>query len=205
MKNRVAIRGRRKELSEAIRERRSIVKLAEYIDEEFVEDGKVTVHVNVDELYRPMSMGNLRQLNPDIFEYVEHCVSLVPSLIPLRVVFHGVDKEDREKVPELFRLHYDAQLQEHLWDLRMNRLRMMCMGVLGVAFIVAYLYFALAREGTLFLELLSVVGSFALWDAVNCFVVERRTIHKILDETAQFLTAEIDFEDEKTEGGSLCL
>ena len=71
MKNRIAIRGRRKELRKAIRERRSVVKLAEYIDEEFVEDGKVTVRVKVDELYRPMSMGNLRQLNPDIFEYVE--------------------------------------------------------------------------------------------------------------------------------------
>ena len=124
MKNRIAIRGRRKELRKAIRERRSLVKLAEYIDEEFVEDGKVTIRVNVDELYRPMSMGNLRQLNGDIFDYVEHCVNLVPSLIPLRVVFHGVEEKDREHVPELFRLHYDAELQDlinaALYDLKTN-------------------------------------------------------------------------------------
>ena len=204
MKNRIAIRGRRKELRKAIRERRSLVKLAEYIDEEFVEDGKVTIRVNVDELYRLMSMGNLRQLNGDIFDYVEHCVNLVPSLIPLRVVFYGVEEKDREHVPELFRLHYDAELQDHLWDLRMNLMRIISMAVLGVVFIVAYLYFALAREGTLFLELLSVIGSFALWDAVNCFVVERRNINHNLDDIAQFLTAEIDFEDKNTEGDTLC-
>ena len=204
MKNRVAIRGRRKELREAIEERRSVVRLAEYIDEELVEDGKVTVRIKVDELYKPMSMGNLRQLNSDIFDYVEHCVNLVPSLIPIRLVFYGVKKKDREHVPELFRLHYDAVMQDRLWDLRMNRLRMLSMMVLGLVFIAAYLYFALTTEGRLFLELLSVIGSFALWDALNCFIIERRKINRVMDETAQFLTAEIDFEDYDKEDDSLC-
>lgn len=68
----------------------------------------------------------------------------------------------------------------------------------GVVFLGLYLLLALNRDDTLFLEILSVIGSFSLWEAANCFLVERRDINREMMETAQFLTMEIQMaEDEK--------
>ena len=37
--------------------------------------------------------------------------------------------------------------------------------------------------------------SFSLWEAANCFMVKRVEINRELEEVAQFLTAEIVFDD----------
>ena len=67
--------------------------------------------------------------------------------------------------------------------------------VIGVVFLGLYLMLALKRDDTLFLEILSVIGSFSLWEAANCYLVERREIKRHMRETAQFLTMEIQFEE----------
>ena len=194
MADQISAKARKKELRAAINEGRSVRKIAEHINREYMKDGRAVIHVNVQELYNPLSMGNMRQMNSDIFGYIEEAANILPSLVPLRVVLHGVDEEDRERVPDLFRLHYHLVAQDHLWDQRMNRRKMLYMTGVGLIFIAAYLFFALRQEDNLFLEILSVIGSFSLWEAANCFLVERREINKALNETAQFLTMEIAFE-----------
>ena len=151
---------------------------------------------NVEDLYNPLSMGKFRRLSSDIFDYVEEDAELIPSLLPIRVVLHGVDEEEREKVPELFRMHYRTVAQDQIWEQRTNRMKMIYMTVVGAAFILAYLFFALRQEDNLFLEILSVIGSFALCEAVNCFLVERRSIQRMLYKTAQFMTAEVTFAED---------
>lgn len=193
MADRIYTRARRKELRAAIDEGRSVRKIAEHINREYMEDGKAVIHVNVQELYNPLSMGNMRQLNGDIFDYIEQSANLLPSMVPIRAVLHGVAEEDRKQVPDLFRLHYRLVAQDRLWDQRMNRWKMFYMTGVGLIFILAYLFFAFRQEDDLFLEILSVIGSFSLWEAANCFLIERREINKALNETAQFLTMEIAF------------
>ncbi len=142
-----------------------------------------------------MSIAKSPRLNTEIFEYIEGNTELLPSLVPLRVVLHGVPEGEREAVTALFRQHYRVIMQQQLWEQRFNGFKMLYMGLIGAAFILLYLFFALRREDNLFLEILSVIGSFALWEAANCFFVERREIRRKLYDTAQLLTAEIAFED----------
>ena len=162
---------------------------------EHTEDGRVVIHVNADELYDPLSMGSLRQLNGDIFDYVEGNTAILAPLIPIRVVLHGVGEKDRQGVPELFRRHYKYRVQDQLWEKRANRLRMLYMTLIGVVFVAAYLLFAVRREDNVFLEILSVIGSFALCEAVGCFLIERISINRDMYKAAQYMTAEIVFRD----------
>ena len=187
----------RKVLKKAIDDERSILELTEELAEEFIVDGKAVIPVNVgDQLYDPLSMGHLLQLNSDIFGYIEESANLLPSQVPLRVIMHGVAEEDRARVVRLYKEHYELVVQDRLWDERKNRLRIIFSSVIGILFIMAYLFFAITKEGTLFLELLSVIGSFALWDAADCFTVDRYAIKKSLEEAAQYMLAEVDFSDE---------
>ena len=195
MDRKMYLQNRRKALKAAIDEGRNIREVTDYVHREFMEDDKVVIHVNVDELYDPLCTERFRQLNGDIFEYVEECAKLTPVFVPLKVILFGVDEEDRKVVHELFRLHYRIELQDGIWNQRLNLTKMIVMGVIGVIAIMAFLYFALRQDDNLFLELLSVVGSFSLWEVANCFLLERRTINWTLYKTAQFLTAEIVFDE----------
>ncbi len=193
-KNHVFTVGRRMELDKVIFEMRNVRKVTEFIHNEFMEDGKAVIHVNVDELYNPLSMGNLRQLNGDIYEYIEDTANLLPSMIPLRVILHGVDEKERENVKNLFRFHYQADMQDRLWDYRLNNTKTVYLAVIGLVLILAYLFYALLYDDSLLLQVLSIIGSFALCEAAGCFMLDRRSIKDSMYETAQFLTAEIGFD-----------
>ena len=186
---------RQKEMRAAIDEISDVRKVAAYVKQEYVEDGKVNINVQVDELYDPMSMGKFRQLNSSIFDYIDEAASLIPSIVPLRVILHGVEEEDREGVPDMFKLHYQLAAQEKLWDQRVNRTKMVYMTAIGLVFILLFLFFGMRQEDNLFLEILSIIGSFALWEAANCFMVKRVEINRELEKAAQFLTAEIVFDE----------
>ena len=190
-----SVKDRQKEMKAAIGEISSVQKVAEHIRQEYVEDGKVNINVQVDELYNPMSMGNFRQLSSDIFDYVDETANLLPAIVPLRVILHGVAEEDRAGVPDMFMMHYKIAAQDKLWDQRVNRTKMVYMTVIGLVFILVYLFFGLMQEDNLFLEILSIIGSFSLWEAANCFMVKRVEINRELEKVAQFLTAEIVFDD----------
>lgn len=197
MAERLYTKERSRELMKAINEWRSIRKVRNIIDSEFMEDGKGIVHVNVEELYNPMSVGNFRQLNGEIFDYIEYAANLLPSMLPLRIIFHGVKEEDREKVPYLFKLHYELDMQDLFWDKRVNGSRLLYMTIIGVIFVVMALVLAFMGKGDLFREILSIFGSYCLCDAAGCYFVERRQYNRSLLEAAQFLTAELVFADDE--------
>ena len=186
---------RYRELREAIRESKNIRTNKEHIDELYIIDGKANIHVSVGKLYNPLSMGNLRQLDGQIFDYIEESANLLPPKVPIRVILHGVPRNERKGIPALFTMHYHFVAQDKLWDQRSNRNKMLFMTIIGLLFISAYLFLGTQQGDDLLLEILNIIGWVCLWEAAECFLVERREIKRALLETAQFLTMEIAFEE----------
>jgi len=186
---------RYKELWNAVRESRNVRNNKEHINQLYIIDGKANIHVNVVALYNPLSMGNLRQLNSAIFDYIEESSNLLPPKVPLRVILHGVPKQERRAIPALFTMHYHFVAQDKLWDQRSNMNKMLFMTVIGLLFISAYLFLGSHQGDNLLLEILNIIGWVCLWEAVECFLLEQLALVKALMETAQFLTMEIAFED----------
>lgn len=192
----------RKETAARIRELNRVICAEQKVDlytdvikKDWMTDGKANSHVNVEELYHPMSLSGHRHMNLEIFDFIEQAANLLPSLVPIRLILHGVSGEDQPLVPGMIHKHYQAVMQDQIWDQRSNRYKMLLMTVIGVVFLGLYLTLALNRDDTLFLEIPSVIGSFSLWEAANCYLVERRDIKRQMRETAQFLTMEIQFEE----------
>lgn len=181
---------RKRELDAVIREADRIGEIEKQITADW-SDGKANIHVYVDEPYHPLS--GKTQLDDSLFAYMESQANLLPSLVPIRVILHGVPEMEQETVSKLMREHYQTVMQDQLWDKHSSQRRMLYLTLIGTAFLGVYLLLALNREDSLFLEILSVIGSFSLWEAANCFLLERREIRRSLQETAQFITAEIAF------------
>ena len=194
-------RERREQLKRTVRDQARLGTLRRYLDEEYMNDEGVGVidvclHEGL-ELYDPLSFGRQRELNPEIYAFIGQKANLLPALMPLRICFHGhVSPEDQEQIRRLMAEHYSIELQDRMWDLRSNRRKLIGMVAVGVVFLSLYFFFALREDDGLFLELLSVIGSFALWEAADCFLLERRAITRDMMNIAQHMTQEVVFQDD---------
>ncbi len=150
------------------------------------------------DLYEPLSPDGDRELNPDIYGYIEDKANIIPGSIPLKIRFHGrrVAPEEQESVREIMRKHYEMRSYDKTWDSISAARIMIVLTAIGAAVIALYLYLSLSRNDSLMLELLSVVGTFALWEAANRFLLERPAIKREYRDIMQFRNAEIEFSEE---------
>lgn len=194
-------RERQEQLKRTVRDQARLRTLRRYLDEEYMNDegvGVIDVCLSEGlELYDPLSWGRQRELNPEIYDFIGQKANLLPAQVPLRICFHGhVPPEDQEQIRRLMAEHYSLELQDRMWDLRSNRHKLIGMVAVGVVFLSLYFFFALREDDGLFLELLSVIGSFALWEAADCFLLERRAITRDMMNIAQHMTQEVVFPDD---------
>lgn len=147
------------------------------------------------ELYNPMSMGRQRDLNPEIYDFIEQKAYIIPAWTTLKVCFRGgkLLAEEKEEIKRLLSEHYTVILHDKAWDKQINRRKLFDMAAVGVVSSRCIFFFAPKWEDGLFLEILSVIGSFALWEAADCLMLERREINTEIFNTAQYLTQEIEF------------
>lgn len=192
-------KARKNQLQRVAQSKGNIRTLHDYIDQEFMDgDGYAVIDVRLDqelELYDPLSMGKQQDLNPEIYDFIERKADIIPAQIPLKIRFHGreIGAPEQEKIRRLLAEHYTVMMHDKMWDSRSCARKLVGLSVVGVAFLSLYFFFALSREDGLFLEILSVIGSFALWEAADCFILERREIHTQMLNTAQYLTQDVEF------------
>ena len=194
-------RERREQLKRTVRDQARLRTLRSYLAEEYIDaEGFGVIDVCLYEgleLYEPLSWGRQRELNPEIYNFIEQKSNLLPAQVPLRICFHGhIALEDQEQIRRLMAEHYSIDLQDRMWDLRSNLRKLTGMMAVGVVFLSLYFFFALRKDDGLFLELLSVIGSFALWEAADCFLLERRAINREMMDVAQHMTQEVVFLDD---------
>ena len=187
---------RERELKTALRDAARVKGTSESVREVIANEDKVNIHVNVLTLYNPMSIPSQRQVNDEIFAFIEESARLFPALVPIRVVLHGVPGEERGKAPRIMKNHHVAVLKDQLWDAVNNMHKTVLLLGGGILLISLYLAMALTNDGSLLIEVLKVIDSFSLWGAADSFLIERRVIKRRMMKTAQFLTMEIAFGDE---------
>lgn len=196
---RIMTKARKNQLRKVIQGKDSIQTLHHYIEQEYMDaDGYAAIDVCLYEgleLYDPMSVGRQRDLNQEIYDFIEQKANIIPAQVPLKIRFHGgnLSPEQKKEIQCLLSEHYTVMLHDKAWDKRINRRKLFGMTVVGVVFLSLYFFFALKREDGLFLEILSVIGSFALWEAADCMILERREINTEILNTAQHLTQDIEF------------
>ena len=198
----VMTKARKNQLKKATARRSNLLTLRQYIDQEYMDaDGYAVIDIALYDgfaRYHPLSLGRQLDLNEEIYDFIEQKASIIPAQLPLKLSFHGgnLDAAEQERVRQLLTEHYTVCLHDKLWDKRINRRKLVGMSAVGLFFLSLYFYFALKREDGLFLEVLSVVGSFALWEAADSLMLERRDINAEIRNIAQHLTQEVVFAAE---------
>ena len=176
-------------------------EILKYIESILDDEGYAVVDVCLDEenLYDPLSLKGQKDLNGAIYDYIEAQTNVIPAHVPLRIRFHGnLPETEQEEVRQMMRRHYTMRSLDISWDLFANFRKMLLLALFGAAVLAVYLYLALTSENALMTEILSIVGSFSLWEAADAFLLERPHLRRENKNNEQSFAQRIEFICDET-------
>lgn len=172
--------------------------LREYVDREYVEDGRAVVNVLLQEecsLYEPFSYGCQKELSGDIYDYIDSKIYYIPVhyQITIRFLNSNLPEQEEKKVSSYIKEHYTLILQDKRLDLKINKLKIVSLTILGFLLLGLYFLFEITIPNPLFIEFLSIAGTFSLWEAVDFHLLERRQMKAEWLNAGQSAICEIEF------------
>lgn len=147
-----------------------------YVQRRLQSDNTVKIDVNIPdgmELFDKMAPEGSGQLDPEIFRYIDEQAYYVPTEYDLIVNFVGIelDAVRQKQVETALHEHYNMQVYDKLDDVRNNRRLGIFLLVFGILALAVYFFVAKFAENLIFHEVISIVGTFSVWEAVDCWLI----------------------------------
>lgn len=172
-------------------------ELLKYVEKIRDDDGNAVVDVCLSDevaIYDPLSLKGVKDLNGDIYDYIEKQTNVIPANVPLRIRMHGdFSEKEQGEIKQIMHQHYVMKTFDISWDLVANFKKMALMAIFGVIVLAIYLYLAITAKHVFVTEILSIIGSFSLWEAADAFLVERPRLRRESRNNEQNLNAKIEF------------
>lgn len=172
-------------------------ELLAYIEHIRDDDGYAVVDVDLGEdvtLYDPLSLNGQKDLSGEIYDYIEAQTNVIPAAVPLRIKFHGdFDEKEQDEIRQMMHRHYVMRSFDISWDLMANFRKALLLALFGAVLLAVYLYLAIATEHAFMTEILSIVGSFSLWEAADAVLLERPSLRRENRNNEQSLNERVEF------------
>lgn len=151
------------------------------IEEYLGNDGKVQIDINLyegAELFNRFSFGKQRDLNNEIYNLIDAKLYTIPLKYSIKICFHGhiSNQEIQEDIRSMIQEHYMYVFLDKKEDLRMNLFKTIGMTVFGIVLLAIYFTIEITSSNPIFMEFLSIAGWFAVWEAVDTWILQRKTI-----------------------------
>lgn len=171
----------------------------EYLKKQYInEEGKAVIIIkieNVEDIYSVYSVKDKEILSKYVSSYIEDCAYNIPVIVPIKLVFDLKDKsklEEAEKIKRVCRENFGMINSDKEMDIKLNYYKMIRLATVGILTLLASYIFSKFLENSIIYELISVAGTFAIWEAVNCFVIEKRALNVEKINAGQLAIAEIE-------------
>ena len=181
----------------------NMLSMESYLEKEYlVEDNNAVIYVNAYdgiEWFDKFSIGNQVTLNQDIYDFIDRKAYYIPIRYPIIIQFVNVDLNEKEQnqIIRLIKEHYTLILNDKRIDLHFNFITILSLFTLGIILLIIYFTMNIAEVGEIISEVLSIAASFALWEAVDYFLLERKDISKERLNAGQLCISEIRFITKK--------
>ncbi len=171
-----------------------------FVEERLQKDNTVRIDVNLPEdmdLFDPLAPAEYGQINPEILRYIDDQAYFVPTEYDLTVNFVGreLTKQQQSKLTAALHDHYNMQVYDKLDDIRNNRKLGIFLLVFGIVALAAYFFITIFAENLVFHEVISIVGTFAIWEAVDCWLINGRQTKLELHNSLQMAMLKVTFAE----------
>ena len=143
------------------------------------------------ELYNPFDPDKLT-LNEDLLQYLVNRYSERELGKPTSLVFVGA-AIDGKHLKAALRRHVESELEKNRREKKLNYAKQLRLFLIGLAFVTAGILLGQVLEAVP-VEILSIIGSFAVWEAANIWIVENPGLDFQKRRFRKLLEAEISVE-----------
>lgn len=170
-----------------------------FVTQRLQEDGSVKIDVVLPpdmEIFDPMAPAAYGKLNPEIFSYIDDQAYFVPAEYNITVNFVGRDlsMQQQKLVEKCLHEHYNLHVYDKLDDIRRNRALGIFLLVFGAIALAIYFVLTLHYNQDVFLEIVSIVGTFSVWEAVDCWLIQGHERKVELNNALQMALVRVTFE-----------
>lgn len=173
-----------------------------YINEEFLtDDGDADIFIYLDskdELFDYRTRGKQKDLNSDIYDFIEDKSSMLDNDIKINFHINGLELTSKEQgmVKHLFKEHYAIELYKSQNEYLKTKNKIFKLLLLGLTSFLLYIFFFFATDFDFFIEVFGFVFSFALWEGFDAMIYSLSEIKEEREAITQNLLMEIEFNDE---------
>lgn len=180
---------------------KEIAAAQEHLGQEYLcEDGKAQIDIFLSDgsvLFNPLTVGRQRDLSPDIYQLIDERMYTISLKDPVRLRFLGKipDTPEQEAVKGMIQRHYMYLLHDKAEDLRINRLKTLCLVLFGLALLAIYFAIEMTVSRPVFAEVISIAGCFSIWEAVDTWLLQRKKLKVDYLCAGQAVLSEVVFAD----------
>ena len=177
--------------------------LDKYIENEFLTDnGDANIYIklkNKEELFDSRTLDNQKDLNNDIYEFLDSKSSMLQSDIQINFYILGLtlSKEEREEVRHLIKEHYAIELYKTQKEHRRYEIKICRLLLLGIIFTIFYALTLKYSSYDLFNEILLFLASFSIWEAFDFIIYDLTDIKREREFITQKLLIDIYFSKDE--------
>jgi len=164
-------------------------------------DGRVVLNFNLYDglnLYNPLSESDsaVLDVNTEIADYLEEKIRLVETEKDIIVHFSGqkLSEEEQEKFKGALHNHYLGKLYFATEEYKVQIKSCIQLAIIAVIMIALYLYLCNVRGDRVGNEIISIIGSFAMWEALGIILLQRLERRVMYRRIVRILKSEIRFD-----------
>ena len=190
----------KKEVKEKINEYSKKEYLDKYITSEFLTDnGDANIYIKLnskEELFDNRTIIHQKDLNNDIYEYLDTKSSILSSDVQINFYILGLDlsSSDKEEVKNLIKEHYAIELYKIQKEHKRFEIKILRLLLIGLFFSLVYALTIKYSNLDLFNDILLFLASFSMWEAFAFFIYDLNDIKRQREIITQKLLIDIYFD-----------
>lgn len=166
-------------------------------------EGNAVVRIKLpdfDGAFSPFSPAGYEVASADLTDYIDGVVYNIPLAHPIILQVNcRADGEQQQLLRRVLHDFYGLRAADKQHDLRINSVKGWGLFIVGAAMLIFSYTLVSAGFGQFFTDFMNIAGTFALWEAVNTALLERKVIKVELLNAGQTLSAQIIFEEERAQ------
>lgn len=150
-------------------------------------------------IYEELAPQKYAMINKDIYQYIDDQIYFIPSEYDVIVNFANGNFpiDEQEKIKKAIEEHYNLQVYDKIDDIKRNRLLGIFLLIFGIGALAIYFFMNLWYNNLIMLEIISIVGTFSIWEAVDCWLIQGHERRVNLHNALQMAHIKVTFNKEK--------
>jgi len=181
--------------------RKELPQVRDYIENEYIDSegfAVIAIHPkNRESIFHPFSASD--KVSPELYGYIESLTYPINSYIPLKIIFEEdfLSPNEQQELVRIILNHYKLKLYEKDVELKLNLLRTFSLLAIGAFLYSMSFWLSTIKTGPFLHEIVSIGATFAVWESVSHWIIERKNLRLQWMNAGQLATMNIDFKRQK--------